>query len=73
MNFDCTYKNIKNKNFKIEFFNPIKDIFDRILVDEKFKERILSNYFIKITYKFIIFLNLKNFYIEFSRNLFAPI
>ena len=59
LNFNCTYKNIKNKNFKIEFFNPIKDIFDRILIDEKFKERILSNYFIKITYKFIIFFKLE--------------
>ena len=72
LNFDCTYKNIKSKNFRVEFFNPIKDIFNRILVDEKFKERILSNYFIKISYKFIIFFKLEKFLYKVFPNFICP-
>ena len=72
LNFNCTYSNIKNENFKIQFINPLKDIFDRILVDEKFKERILSNFFVKITYKFIRLLKLEKFLFKFFPNFISP-
>ena len=72
LNFNCTYSNIKNENFKIEFINPLKDIFERILVDEKFRERILSNFFVKITYKIIRFLKLEKFLCKVFPNFISP-
>ena len=72
LNFDCTYFNIKKKKFNIEFINPIQDIFDRILIDEKFKERILSNFFVRITYKFIRFLKLEKFLYKIFPNFICP-
>lgn len=72
LNFNCTYSNIKNKNFNIEFINPIKDIFDRILVDEKFKNRIISNFFIKITYNLIRLLKLEKFLSKIFPNFISP-
>tara|TARA_B100001027_G_scaffold155265_1_gene109202 strand:+ start:726 stop:1571 length:846 start_codon:yes stop_codon:yes gene_type:complete len=72
LNFNCTYSNIKNENFKIQFINPLKDIFDRILVDKKFKERILSNFFVKITYKFIRLLKLEKFLCKIFPNFISP-
>ena len=72
LNFNCTYINIKNKDFKIEFINPIKDIFDRILVDEKFKERILDNFFVRIVYKVIRFLKLEKFISKFFPKFICP-
>ncbi len=61
LNFNCKYTNIKNKNFKIEFINPIKDIFDRISVDKKFKDRILSNFFVRVIYNLIILFKIEKF------------
>jgi len=61
LNFNCTYINLKKSKFKVEFIHPIKDIFDRILIDEKFKNRILKHFFLKITYKFIRKLKLEKF------------
>lgn len=61
LNFDCTYRNLKKSKLKIEFIHPVKDIFDRILIDEKFKNRILKHFFLKITYKFIKNLKLEKF------------
>ncbi len=72
LNFNCTYSNIKNKNFKIEFFNPIKDIFDRILIDEKFRERIFSNFFVKIIYKLIRFCKIEKFICKIFPNFICP-
>ena len=72
LNFNCTYSNIKNENFKIQFINPLKDIFNRILVDEKFKERILSNFFVKITYKFIRLLKLEKILCKIFPNFISP-
>ena len=72
LNFNCTYSNIKNENFKIQFINPLKDIFNRILVDEKFKERILSNFFVKITYKFIRLLKLEKILFKIFPNFISP-
>ena len=72
LNFNCTYKNIKNLRLKVDFKHPIKEIFLRISSDEKFKERILSNFFVKISWNFIIFFKIENLICKLFPKSIAP-
>ena len=60
LNFNCTYFKIKNLNLPIAFKHPLKDIFDRIENDAVFKERLFQNSIVKLSYKLINFLRIKN-------------
>ena len=72
LNFNCTYKNIKKLGLKIDFKHPIKEIFERINSDEQFKKRVLSNFFVKMTYNFVIFFKIENLIFKIFPKLIAP-
>ena len=59
LNFDCTYRNIKKMDLNIDFKHPVEEIFLRIKKDKQFKNRILQHFFIRMIYKFIIFLKIE--------------
>ena len=63
INFNCSYRKIKQMNFNLVFKNPIEDIFNRIEIDKTFRKRIFSNNIVKYVYKLIKFLHLKKFLI----------
>ena len=58
LNFACNFNNIK-KITPVKFNNPIESIFNRIKHDQSFKQRILSNFIIKLAYNIIVFLKLE--------------
>ena len=59
LNFDCTFFKIKKLNLPIKFIHPLKDIFSRIDQDNVFRERLLKNLLVRLCYKIIIFLRIK--------------
>jgi uncharacterized protein YutD len=72
LNFNCTYFKIKNLNLPITFKHPLKDIFDRIENDSVFKERLFQNTLIKLCYKFIKLLKIKNLLIAAYPKFLCP-
>lgn len=72
LNFDCTYKNLKKIGLKIDFIHPLNDIFSRILIDEKFKKRILQSFFIKFSYQIINFFKLQKILCAIFPKFFCP-
>jgi len=72
LNFDCDYRKIKKFGFNIKFLNPLKDIFNRIEIDNSFKDRLFSNKQIKIIYKILILLRLKKIMINLFPISFNP-
>ena len=72
INFDCDYRKIKKFGFTIKFLNPIEDIFNRIEIDNNFKNRLFSNKLIKITYKILVLLKLKKLIIYLFPISFNP-
>jgi 2-polyprenyl-3-methyl-5-hydroxy-6-metoxy-1,4-benzoquinol methylase len=72
LNFNCTYKNIKNLGLKVDFKHPVKEIFQRINSDEIFKKRILSNLFVKFTWNLIVYFKLENLICKVIPKSIAP-
>ena len=72
LNFNCTYFKIKNLNLPIAFKHPLKDIFDRIENDAVFKERLFQNSIVKLSYKLINFLRIKNLLITAYPKFLCP-
>lgn len=72
LNFNCNYFKIKNLNLPIIFIHPMKHIFDRIENDDVFKERLLQNTIVKLSYKFINFLKIKNLLITAYPKFLCP-
>jgi SAM-dependent methyltransferase len=72
LNFDCTYKNLKNFSLNINFKNPIEEIFNRIKTDEQFKKRILNNFFIKLSWNLIFLFKLESFICKCFPKSIAP-
>jgi len=72
LNFNCTYFKIKNLNLPIIFKHPLKHIFDRIENDTVFKDRLFQNTIVKLSYKFINFLKVKNLLIAAYPKFLCP-
>jgi hypothetical protein len=72
LNFNCTYFKIKNLNLPITFKHPLKHIFDRIENDTVFKDRLFQNTIVKLSYKFINFLKIKNLLIAAYPKFLCP-
>ena len=72
LNFDCDYRKIKKFGFTIKFLNPLEDIFNRVEIDNSFKNRLFSNKLIKITYKILVLLKLKKLIINLFPISFNP-
>ena len=72
LNFNCTYFKIKNLNLPIIFKHPLKNIFNRMKNDDVFKDRICQNSTIKLSYKIINFLGIKNLLIAVYPKFFCP-
>ena len=72
LNFNCTYFKIKNLNLPIIFKHPLKHIFDRIENDTVFEDRLFQNTIVKLSYKFINFLKVKNLLIAAYPKFLCP-
>ena len=72
LNFNCTYFKIKKLNLPTTFIHPLKHIFDRMENDAVFKERIYQNLIVKISYKIINFLRIKNLLIAIYPKFLCP-
>lgn len=71
INFNCNFNYIK-KIGNIKFVNPIEIIFKRIDEDIFFKQRLFSNFFIKLIYNFIKLTFTKKLLIKFFPKTFYP-
>ena len=60
LNFNCTYFKIKNLKLTTNFIHPLKNIFDRMEIDNVFKNRLCKNSIINLCYKLINLLKIKN-------------
>ena len=72
LNFNCTYFKIKNLNLPITFNHPLRHIFDRIENDSVFKKRLFQNTIVKLSYKFIKLLKIKNLLITAYPKFLCP-
>lgn len=72
LNFNCNYFKIKNLNLPIIFKHPLKNIFDRIENDAVFKKRLFQNKIVKLCYKLINFLKIKNLLITAYPKFLSP-
>ena len=71
LNFKCNFNEI-NKLDSVQILNPIEMIFNRILNDKLFKQRILANYMINFLYMMIIKFRLKKFLTLIFPKMFYP-
>ena len=60
LNFNSTYFKIKKLKLPIVFHHPLKYIFDRLENDSVFKKRLFQNTIIKLCYKLINLLRVRN-------------
>ena len=60
LNFNCTYFRIKKLQLPLIFKHPLKNIFDRMEKDIVFRDRLCQNLMVKISYKLINLLRIKN-------------
>ena len=71
LNFKCNFNEII-KLESVQILNPIEIIFNRILNDKFFKQRILSNYRINLIYKIIVKFRLKKLLVRIFPKMFYP-
>ena len=72
LNFDCTYFNLQKLPLPIKFAHPLQDIFDRLDNDATFRQRLCSNFVVKICYKLINFLKIKKLLISVYPKFLCP-
>jgi len=72
LNFKCTYLNVKKMNLNLKFAHPLSSIFDRLDTDNVFRDRLFKNIIVKISYKIINYLKIKNLMIYIFPKLFCP-
>ena len=64
LNFDCTYRNLQKLPLQIKFIHPLQDIFNRLDNDATFRQRLCSNFIVKMCYQLINFLRIKKLLIS---------
>jgi len=72
LNFDCTYGNLEKLPLSIKFTHPLQDIFNRLDNDATFKQRLCSNFIVKIFYQLINFLRIKKLLISVYPKFICP-
>ena len=72
LNFKCTYLHVKKMNLNVKFAHPISSIFDRLDTDNVFRDRLFKNIIVKISYKIINYLKIKNLITYIFPKLFCP-
>jgi 2-polyprenyl-3-methyl-5-hydroxy-6-metoxy-1,4-benzoquinol methylase len=72
LNFDCTYRNLQKLSLPIKFTHPLQDIFDRLDKDATFRQRLCSNFVVKICYQLISLLKIKKLLISVYPKFLSP-
>jgi len=72
LNFDCTYRNLQKLHLPIKFPHPLQDIFNRLDNDVTFRQRLCSNFIVKICYKLINFLKIIKLLISIHPKFLCP-
>ena len=72
LNFDCTYRNLKKLPLPIKFIHPLQDIFNRLDNDATFRQRLCSNFIVKICYQLINLFKIKKLFISVFPKFLCP-
>jgi SAM-dependent methyltransferase len=72
LNFDCTYRNLKKLSLPIKFTHPLQDIFNRLDNDGMFRQRLCSNFIVKICYQLINLLKIRKILISVFPKFLCP-